>query len=264
MTKRWTTAATTAALMALAACSSDATGGGSGGRRVDVRMSVPMGGVAARTTEAQAAGQMTISGANGEITLTALRLVVAEFELDGDDDLNPCAGDDCEDFDAGPAFVDVPLTGGTVTVASGDLPDGAYEALEFEVEDLDDDGENPAERARIDSLRQVILAEVPDWPRKASILATGTFRPRVDGVLGDPRPFRVFFEAEIEIETDLAPPLVVSASSASRGVSLTLDPGAWFSTAGGNVMDLGALNGRTVAWDDDIRIRNGFRDDDRG
>lgn len=250
-----------AALATLAACG-DATGGGDGGRRVDVRMSVASGAAVRQAAGAQAAGQMVIAGGNGEITLTELRVVVAEFELDGDDDANPCTDDDCEDYDAGPSFVDLPLTGGSVTVASGDLPDGTYDELEFEVEDLDDDEENPRERAAIDSLRQVIAAAVPDWPRQASILAVGTFRPRVNGALGAPQPFRVFFRAEIEIEMDLVPPLVVSASSASRRVSLTLDPAAWFSTAGGNVMDLGALNGQTVRWDDDIRIRNGFREDD--
>lgn len=34
---------------------------------------------------------------------------------------------------------------------SGDVPAGTYREMEFEVEDLEDDEENPAERARIDN-----------------------------------------------------------------------------------------------------------------
>ncbi|HEU0055282.1 MAG TPA: hypothetical protein VFQ39_18975, partial [Longimicrobium sp.] len=143
------------------------------------------------------ADQLVIAGSNGTLTITDVRLVVDEFELKGDDDVNRCedngGGDDCDDFDAGPLFVDLPLSSDPVSVSTGAVPPGTYREVEFEVEDLDDDEENPAKAQRIDALLATIRQQFADWPRDASMLVTGTFTPTG----GQPRQFRVFFEAEI-------------------------------------------------------------------
>jgi hypothetical protein len=182
--------------LALSACESATAGEGG-----DVR--IRMG--ARTSTAAVEGGPLVVPGDNGELTITDLRVVVAEFELKGDDDLNPCAAaggaDDCEDFDAGPMFVDLPLAG-EVTVSAGAVPPGSYREIDFEVEDLDDDEEEPAEAERIRVLLQQIRAEFADWPEDASILVVGSFRPRSGGVLGAPVQFRVFLEAEIEVEIE--------------------------------------------------------------
>jgi len=231
----------------LASCDS-ATGSGDGG---DVR--IRMG--ARTTTVAAEGGPLVIPGDNGELSITDLRVVVAEFELKGDDDLNPCAAaggpGDCEDFEAGPLFVDLPLAG-EATVSSGAVPPGTYREIEFEVEDLDDDEEDPVEAARIQALLQQIRGEFPDWPRDASMLVVGSFRPRNGGVLGAPVAFRVFLEAEVEVEIDLVPPLVVGDTP--RDVMVTLDPGTIF-RVGTQVVDLSQFSGQLVEWE----VDRGFR-----
>lgn len=248
----------------LAACSDSPTGRGS-----DARVQVRFGVQGAQSSQAllQTSGsdQLVITGTNGTLNVTDIRLVVAEFELDGDDDVNRCgtddsgsggngsddddASDDCEDFESGPMFVDLPLTGGPVAIGSGDVPAGVYDEVEFEVEDLDDDEENPAEAARIAALRQQIVSQFPDWPRDASMLVVGSFTPTG----GTARPFRVFIEAEIEIELGLNPPLTVG-EGATGSLDVTLDPQVIFKN-GGNVLDLSSAGGR---FELEVEIGNGF------
>jgi hypothetical protein len=232
----------------LAGCDSAATVPDDG-----ARVSVDFG--VARAVSAPAGGALAIAGSNGTLTLTELRLVVAEFELDGEDDGAACTGDDCEDFDAGPAFVSVPLDGREVQVAAGPLPPGTYRRLEFEVEDLDDDEQDPAERQRIEETLSRIRAEIPEWPRRASMRVAGTFQPQA----GPAVPFRVFVEAEIELRLPLEPPLVVGAADAGRTVAVTLDPAAWF-RVGDQVLDLSRYDGRSL----ELEVRTGFRGRGRG
>jgi hypothetical protein len=244
------------AVAALAACSDASPTGGGSDARVQVRFGLAGAQAQASLVRFQTGGTegLTLTGANGTLAISDIRLVAAEFELDGDDDVNRCGGnggdDDCEDFNAGPMFVDLPLTGGTTPVGSGDVPAGVYDEVEFEVEDLDDDEEDAAEAQRIAALRQQILAQFPDWPRDASMLVTGSFTPTG----GAARPFRVFIEAEIEIELDLNPALTVGEGQ-TGSLDVTLDPAVIFRN-GANVLDLSSAGSR---FELEVEIENGFR-----
>jgi hypothetical protein len=259
-TRRTILAPLALASLALAGCSDSPSGpgGGPGGRDVAITFGVARSGAALSEGVSRAAqgDQLVVTGANGTLTITDVRIVVEEFELKGDDDVNPCeesgGGDDCEDFEAGPMFVDLPLSGEQVPVSTGAVPPGTYRELEFEIEDLDDDEENPAERQRIEELRQEILAQFPDFPRDASMLVEGTFTPAGGGAA---RPFRVFIEAEVEIEIELQPRLVVTGGSPTQEVSVELNVASLF-RSGGNVIDLSALNGRTIEIEQ--KIKSGF------
>lgn len=277
-----TMAACAAALLTLSACDNPA---GRDGSRVELRFGLA-GARTASEARLQTGGsdQLVITGTNGTLTITDLRMIVAEFELEGDDGINSCGiranvvpgpsfdgddddgddddrddderEDDCEDFNAGPLFVDFPLGSAPSSIATGNVPAGTYSEVEFKVEDLDDDEENADERARIDQLRAQILAQFPDWPRDASLLVVGTFRPTG----GQPVPFRAFVEAEIEVEIELSPPLAV-AQGESRGADVLLDPAALFRN-GGSVVDLSRTSGELEL---ELKIKNGFRgrsDDD--
>jgi hypothetical protein len=251
------TLAAAGALLALSACSDNPAGSAAGDGSVQLRFGVAGGRALSSIARPQTGGTdaLTVTGANGTLRIDDLRMVVAEFELAGDDDVNTCgqapgAVDGCDDFDAGPMFIDLPLTGGSVPVGSGDVPPGTYEEVEFEVEDLDDDEENAAERARIEQLWQQIRGQFPDWPRDASLLVVGTFTPTG----GAPQTFRAFIEAEIEIETELTPRLVVGQGE-SRSVDVLLDPAVIF-RSGGTVLNLAQASGRDEL---EIRIENGFR-----
>ena len=105
---------------------------------------------------------------------------------------------------------------------------------------------------------QQILAELPDWPRDASMMVVGSFRPRSGGVLGAPVAFRVFLEAEVEVELEMYPPLVIG-SAGPQDVTVTVDPAALF-RSGAQVVDLSRFNGRVVEWE----VEHGFRESHGG
>ena len=99
------TLAAAGALLALAACADNPAGSGGGDASVQLHFGVAGGQTLASTARLQTAGAdaLTLTGANGTLRIDDLRMVVAEFELKGDDDVNTCgqtpgAVDDCDDF----------------------------------------------------------------------------------------------------------------------------------------------------------------------
>jgi len=237
-----------ASLVALAACS-DGTAPGSA---VSVRMSVKaptagsaMMGSAGIAEGSRAAQELEIAGSNGTLRITDIRVIVDELELkrvedgtlDCDADPEPEA---CEEFEAGPFFVAVPLTGEPVTVTSQDIPEGSYDELEFEVDDIEVDDDEGDEAQVILDLLNTVRQEFADWPGHATMLVVGTFTPTG----GEAVAFRVYFEAEVEVELDIDPPLVVGASGGT--VNVALDPAAWFKRADGTVVDLSAWDFATT------------------
>lgn len=198
---------------------------------------------AAGNLAAIAGPPLVFEGTNGTLTITEVRVIVAEVELEGEDDA--CNGDsnsdssmdmddDCADFEAPPRFLDLPLDGESVAAFTGRIPAGTYDELEFEIEDLEDDESDTDFAAEIAQLRADILNEFPDWPRKASALVVGSFESDQGSM-----DFRVYLDAEIEIEMDLIPNLIVDAEGAS-GSTLTVDiqPALWFTRSDGSVLPL--------------------------
>jgi hypothetical protein len=189
---------------------------------------------------------IVLQGTNGTLTIEEVRLILAEVELDGDDDRcddsdldDSSSGSDgfdsdCAEFEGPPRFIDLPLDGQPIEAFVGLVPPGVYDELEFEIEDLEDDADD-AWAADIAALEAAIRAEFPDWPRKATALVVGSFTPTG----GSAADFRVYLEAEIEIERALVPPIVVGENGAT-GLDLTVDvrPDLWFSLPSGSVMDL--------------------------
>lgn len=198
-------------------------------------------GVAIRPAQADA---LRIEGSNGVLELTTVAFVVEELELDCDDDHSgPCA-----DFETEPAFLDLPLGSGVVEVTNRRIPAGTYDELEFEIEDLDDDDGRD---------RSALLGEIrerfPAFPRDASMVVEGAFTPNG----GDAQPFQVFFDAEVEVELDLRPPLVVDADGAAdRTLVVDVQPGRWFLRGDGSVRDLSAADGYLVELE--VEIEDGF------
>ncbi|HUP19479.1 MAG TPA: hypothetical protein VM778_05950 [Gemmatimonadota bacterium] len=247
------------AIAALGAVACDDTAGPVQGVQVAVAFSGTAGAAAAPSASGSLLGtrDVTLAGTNGTLVIEELRIIVAEFELErlnaGD-----CEEEDdaCEKFEAPPAFVNVPLDGGqTVAVTAVVAPD-TYDELEFEIEDLDDDEEDPVEARRIEELLVEIRAEFPDWPRDASMLIVGTFTPTD----GEPVPFRVYFEAEVEIELDLVPPVTIAEDDSGATFTVTLNPSLWFVRGDGTVMNLAAFDydatGTLVEFE--FEMENGF------
>ena len=253
---------TLTALAALGSVACDDTTGPGQGAQVAVAFGATSSGTAAAPSESAwglGTREVSVAGSNGTLVIEELRIIVAEFELDrvSDDD---CIDDDdaCEKFEAAPAFVDVPLDGGESVAVTAFVEPDTYDELEFEIEDLEDDEEDPVQAQRIEELLAEIRAEFPDWPRDASMLVTGTFTPTG----GEPVPFRVYFEAEVEIEMDLVPPVTVTDDGSGATFSVTIDPARWFTRSDGSVMNLAALDydttGSVVEFE--VEVEDGFTD----
>jgi hypothetical protein len=180
---------------------------------------------------------LVLTGTNGSLTIEEIRVIINEVELkpaDGSCDTDT-SGDDCPEFEAPPRFLDLALDGQPIEAVTVQIPAATYKELDFEIEDLEDDESDPAEAGGVATVRSQILAIVPDWPREASALVTGTFTP-TGGVATD---FRVFLKAEIEIEMALVPNLVVDDQGAvSRHLTIDISPDIWFKKADGTVKDL--------------------------
>lgn len=168
-----------------------------------------------------------VTGTNGTLTITGIGLLVSELELEADD--NACDGldkDGCQDFEAEPQFVQLPLSGdGDFDVTSTEIPPGTYQELEFEVEALEGEQDNQ----QIQALFAAIRAKYPRFPEEASMVVTGDFNGT---------PFRVYFDAEMDVDMDLVPSLQVTGSGASRPVLVKLQPKLWFLRDDGTVLDL--------------------------
>jgi hypothetical protein len=206
-----------------------------------------------------------VTGTNGTLSITDIKLVVARFELRGadgsscgatstttastdrsggsDDGANHEAGE-CE-FQAGPQFLTLPLDGSQFTVTTGAVPPGTYTAVRFKVKNLDfrddDDQEDDdsAGQQAVATLFNTIRQQIPDWPANASMLVTGTFTPTG----GTAKDFRAFLRAEVKLTLPIDPPLTVAEGSTAASVAVLLDPASFFRT-GTTVIDLSQFNGK--------------------
>ena len=243
-----------AAPLALAACS-DSTGTSAPGQ-VQLRFGVTSGAQALAAPVnglASVGGPLAVTGDNGTLSITGIRVVLDKFQLRGVHD-QPCTGgagsndDDGDDdsgeceFDAGPLFLDLPLDGTQLTAATGTVPPGTYDHVRFRVKNLDsdddDDGDDDDDDAAEAALFQQVRAQFPDWPAKASMRVTGTFTPTG----GAARPFTAYLDAEVRLVLAITPPLAVTEGSSAGQVSVLLDPSVIFRT-GAQVMDLSQFNG---------------------
>ncbi len=199
-------------------------------------------------------GEMVIQGSNGTLRLQDIRLIVSEVELEravgacvGDDDLGP--DPECEDFEGGPFLVRLPLDGSPVTVGIHAVREGSYTRLEFEVENPEPDDDDAAgKRQMLQAILTQLRQTYPSFPATATMVVKGTFTPTG----GTAQPFTVYFDAEIEIEMALTPPVTVPGT---QGITIMIEPAQWFRT-GTQVTNLAALNGQTVSFE--AEIEHGF------
>ncbi len=199
--------------------------------------------------------RLVIVGTNGTLRITDISFIVNEFKLESEDDACLTLGDvDCEEFEAPPRFVRLPLGNGTAMAVTQAVPAGTYSELEFEIEDLDlDEGDDDA--TAIAAVAGAVRAAFPNWPGKASMVMVGTFTPTGST---QARPFTVFFDAEIEVEIDLVPPLIVD--QANTIVTVVLDPSPWFRRVDGTVMDMSAFDfvQTGIVLEFEAELENGF------
>ena len=255
--------------LALAAC--DTTGPDSGAG-VRIRFMTAASAAAPALGVNSAAGDLTIPGSNGTLTLSDIHFIVDKFEMErqegacdatssassganrADDDHED--DDECEEFEAGPFFVGLQL-GSEASVVTQDVPAGTYTRLKFEVEDTEfgEDRDDHHGASVQDLMQDIAAAGFTDWPQKASMVVSGTFTP----VNGTPRPFTTYFEAELNIRQRFDPPLVITDGAAT--VTVEVDPAIWFTGVDGKVMDLSAFDFETTGHivEFETHLRDGFR-----
>lgn len=228
----------------LVGCESDDIPSGSNGTaetgEVTVQFKTTSSSSTNRPTAPFANGELMIEGMNGTLYIDDVRFIVDDFELekeenDGNDADNGMDTDD-DEFEDGLFFVDLPLDGQPLELATSDIQTGTYSSFEFEIDDLDmDEEEDTAEQQEKEALLAQIQTEFPDWPESASMLISGKFVSSTDGV---ETPFVVYAEAEINIEKTLDPALLISDSSTSSTLSVNIAPANWFETSDGSVINL--------------------------
>lgn len=226
--------------------------------------------MASSTASAQVSGGSTanlredvvVTGSNGTLVISDVAFIVDEFRLERSDDA--CEGiegdddrdDDCENFETGVEFVRLPLTGATAAVVTRSVPVGTYTEMKFEVEDADlDEAADDDDAAEIISLiEQIEAAGFTDWPDDASLVVVGTFTPTG----GEPRSFTAYFEAEVKVEMEFDPALVIDGENGT--VNVEIDPAGWFGNPDGTVIDLSmfdfATTGQIVEFE--AKMEHGF------
>lgn len=220
-------------------------------------------GPAARSAREAA---LVIEGTNGRLEITDLRLVVdkLKFERAGGScegvDEDGDAERDCEEVEAAPFFLDLPLDGSAVDVGAGRLSAGLYEEFEFEVKDVDledeADEDDDREAAEYRALAEAVRASFPAWPGGASAVVVGSFTPVGEAA----RPFTAYVDAEVEVEMEFEPPVEVGEGSAGS-FTVEIDPTAWFLSASGEVLDLSAYDATSGGGllELEVKLKDGFR-----
>ena len=236
----------------LGAC--EDTTGPEGGERVAVRFNAvtSTGATASQSPSSGASfdhvpatGAITLTGTNGTLVIQDIRLIVAEIELERAEGACLTGGNGCEEFEGGPFLVNL-LDGTAAEVVSAEIPAGTYTEFEFEVEDLDtDDDEDSAKRQRMQAILMQMRQAYPGFPGNASMVVHGTFTPTG----GTAQKFTVYFDAEIEVEHEFATPFRVPEDGA---ILVNLQPATWFKS-GTQVVNLAALNGRTVEFEAEFK-----------
>lgn len=208
----------------------------------------------------QAGDTLTIEGSNGTLVIDDIRFIVEDFELertDGEcDGLEGDQEEDCEEFESEPFFLDLPLTGDKLNLDTTPIEAGLYEELEFEIDDLDLDEEDPEEQQGKQQLIDQVRTEFPDWPDSVSMVITGSFISSQ----GDTTAFKTYAEAEVEIELEFNPPLEVGENTINDLIRINIDPARWFLRADGTVRNLSEFDfettGQTLEFE--VEIENGF------
>jgi hypothetical protein len=183
-----------------------------------------------------ATDSLIIRGNNGTLRIDDIRFIVNKFKLEPSDvdEEADSLDSEAEDFEVGPFWVDLPLNADSLTLGDSPITAGVYKKLEFKVEDLDLDDEDDAD-PELQSLADSIRSVFPEWPDDASLLVIGTYTPSD----GSAESFKVYADAEIEIEREFETPLEVMEGSNIQGVlSINFNPAQWFEKSDGSVFEL--------------------------
>lgn len=162
----------------------------------------------------------TVTSGADTLIISRVEIVLREIELERED-IDDCDAEPepagCEDVEAGPVLVDLPLTAGARQEFSIQIPTGIYTEIEFDIHKVDTDD----------------AAQFPNFPLEQSIRVVGAF----NGVA-----FEFTSDLNVEQELDLVPNLVVQEGGAGTNITIFVDLDAWFRRADGTLVDPATAN----------------------
>jgi hypothetical protein len=156
--------------------------------------------------------------------------------------------DDCDELQAGPALVDLPVDGTTKVVLDAAVPPGSYTALRAKLDAVTPDEDEPGASA--------FLVAHPDL-KGISVKVTGVFTD----AKSQTHDFTFTSEADAEIEAAFQP--AVSVAAGTSNITVSVDVASWFKDETGAVIDpTDPANAHAI----DHSVQRSFRtfeDDDR-
>ena len=210
MTRTLFGAAALAATVTLAC--SDGTAPGTG-TSVSLSFSTPVASVSPSLQPVFGMAGDTLASGGDTLVIDQVQIVLREIELELQDhsgcDTVTTGHDACEEFEAGPVLVDLPLGGAVETAVSIDIPAGTYDELKFKIHTPEDSD-------------AAFLAAHPDFAG-LTIRVTGSYNGA---------PFTYTSGLDAEQELPLVPALVVTDGGTATNVTLRVDVQSWFSVGG--------------------------------
>ena len=162
------------------------------------------------------------SGANS-LKITRAQIVLAQIELSSSATCTPPADDnDCDELEAGPVLVDLPVDGTTKVMLDALVQPGTYSRLQAELDAVTPDDDESGASAFL-QLHQDFQG--------ISVKVTGVFTD----ANSEDHPFTFTLEADAEIEAAFQPPVTVGAGTSN--LTIDVDVASWFKDATGAVID---------------------------
>jgi hypothetical protein len=195
-------------------------GGGSSSSAVTLSVGVPAAGPSAAITP-NFSFDIKFGVGSDTLNLTRVALVVRNIKLERQfDDCSESGGSDdgCEEFEAGPVIVELPMSGGLIPISVSNVPVDIYDELRFKIHKPEDN--TPEDLA--------FLAANPQFDG-VSI--------RVEGTFNNGTPFVFETDLNEEQRQQLSPPFDVTADSGPLNVTLSVDVETWFKAADGSLID---------------------------
>jgi hypothetical protein len=181
------------------------------------------------------------TGANS-LTITQAQIVLARIELSPSGTCSTTdEHDDCDELQAGPVLVDLPVDGTTKLLLDAAVPPGAYSGLHAKVDAVTPNDDEQGASA--------FLTAHPDL-QGISVKVTGVFTDASNQA----HPFTFTSQADADIEAAFQPPVTVGTSTSN--LTINVDVASWFKDATGAAIDpTNAANAEVIA----RNIRQSFK-----
>jgi hypothetical protein len=138
------------------------------------------------------------------VALTSAKALMRKIKFENE------AEDDSSELKLGPFVVTLNLAGGLTEIATGDIPNGLYDKVKFEIHKMEDGD-------AIGDTSFLIGTE------GCSFVITGTYNDTA---------FTYKSKKGVEIEMNVNPPIVISDSLKDANLTLVVNPSNWFKKNG--------------------------------